>query len=289
MLEITNMKISIRSIRVEDLEFCTSLAKSVGWISQDKVVFEIFREKDPEGCFLAEDGGEPIGIIIATSYGQAGYLGTLIVKETHRGRGIGCELLTRGVQYLQSKGVQSIYLDAAPKAVLLYLRNGFKLVCSTLRFDGPCNPQMHPKVRQMTSDDLPEIFQLDKTAFGADRSYFLQKRFQYWPNACLVYKEGNEIAGFVTGRNFLGGVSVGPWIVTEKVEDPMSMLHALVITSGESILHMSILESNVPVVKLLRDSGFKERDDTHMRMAFGKAGILGQSTYCYAIGALSKG
>ena len=63
MLEITNMKISIRSIRVEDLEFCTSLAKSVGWISQDKVVFEIFREKDPEGCFLAEDGGEPIGII----------------------------------------------------------------------------------------------------------------------------------------------------------------------------------------------------------------------------------
>jgi hypothetical protein len=45
------MKPLIRTIQVEDLDFCTSLAKSVGWVSQDKVVFEIFREKDPHGCF----------------------------------------------------------------------------------------------------------------------------------------------------------------------------------------------------------------------------------------------
>jgi ribosomal protein S18 acetylase RimI-like enzyme len=279
----------IRTAGTEDLDICTSLAQSVGWVSQDKVVFEIFRERDPNGCFLAEIGGEPAGMIIATSYGKPGYLGSLIVKETYRGQGLGCDLLLHAVQYLKSRGAESIYLDAAPKAIPLYLRNGFQPISPTLRFDGTCIPHPHPQVRPMIDTDLPEVFHLDKIAFGADRSYFLQKRSHYWPRACLVFLHDGKVVGFLTGRNFSGGVAVGPWIVTEEVENPLSMLQALSFSSGENMMHVNALEINPAAVKLLRDSGFKERDDIHMRMVFGKSGTLGQSIQCFGIGALSKG
>ncbi len=283
------MNTTIRTVQEVDLDFCASMAQSVGWVSQNKVVFEIFRRKDPNGCFLAEIGGEPVGMIIATQYEKSGYLGTLIVKETCRGEGIGRELLLHAIRYLQTKGVESVYLDAAPKAIPLYLRNGFQPISPTLRFDGVCTAHPHPQVRSMLHTDLGEVFHLDKTAFGADRGYFLEQRFQHWPKACSVFLSQGKIAGFITGRNFSGGVAVGPWIVIGDVESPLSMLQAMAMFSGEDLLHMSVLESNTAAVKLLRDSGFKERDDTHMRMVFGKPGTLGQSIKCFAIGALSKG
>jgi ribosomal protein S18 acetylase RimI-like enzyme len=283
------MKPTIRIAQAEDLDFCTSLAQSVGWISQDKVVFEIFRGKDPNGYFIAEMGGEPAGVIIATSYGKPGYLGTLIVKEAYRGKGLGRDLLLHAIQYLKSGGTESIFLDAAPKAIPLYLRHGFQSISATLRFDGFSISHPHPRVRPMVQTDLPVVFQLDKIAFGADRSYFLEKRFQLWPKACVVFQNEGKVVGFITGRNFSGGIAVGPWIVTDEVENPLSMLQALSLFSGESILHMSVLESNPAAVKLLLDSGFKERDDTHMRMVYGKPGTLGQSIQCFGIGALAKG
>lgn len=283
------MKLLIRTVQTEDLDFCTSLAQSVGWVSQDKVVFEIFREKDPQGCFLAVLGGEPVGMIIATGYGKPAYLGTLIVKETCRGKGIGRALLLHAIQYLQTRGAESIYLDAAPKAIPLYQRNGFQAICPTLRFDGTSTIQSHPQVRPMLQADLSEVYHLDKIAFGADRSYFLEKRFHYWPKACVVYVQDGKVAGFITGRNFSGGVAVGPWIVSESVENPVSMLQALSVLSGENMLHVNVLDSNPAAVKILRDSGFKEREDTHLRMVYGKPGTLGQSIQCFGIGALAKG
>jgi len=283
------MKTLIRTMQVEDVDFGASLAQSVGWISQEKVVFEIFRGKDPDGCFLAEQEGKPVGMIIATQYVKSGYLGTLIVQESPRGAGIGPELLLHAIEFLKSRGVESIYLDAAPKAVPLYLRNGFQPISPTLRFDGTCMAHPHPQVRPMLQPDLDQVFSLDRTAFGVDRSYFLEKRFQYWPKACIVYLEKGKVVGFITGRHFPGGVTVGPWIVTDDVENPLSMLQALAMFSGESVLHMSVLERNAAAIKLLRDSGFHERDDTHMRMVYGRLGTLGQSSNCFAVGALSKG
>ena len=283
------MDIQIRNILEEDLDFCTTLAHSVGWISQDRSVFEIFLEKDPKGCFIAEIKGQRVGMVIATSYGKAGYLGTLIVDPGYRQQGIGGKLLMHGAQYLQSLGVESVYLDAAPKAVPLYERLGFVRISPITRFDGNITPKLHPQIHPLTPDDFREVFRLDRLAFGVDRSYFLEKRARLWPKACLVYKIGDEIAGFLTGRNFTGGVTIGPWVVSERVIDPICMLEALGVLSGETSLHLSLLDNNIPAVKLLRDAGFKERDDTHQRMVFGKMGNLGLSMMCYAIGALSKG
>jgi len=283
------MNTSIRTVQIDDLDFCASLAQSVGWVSQDKLVFEIFRGKDPNGCFLAEMAGEPVGMIVATQYEKSGYLGTLIVKDACRGEGIGHELLLHAIQYLETRGVESIYLDAAPKAIPLYLRNGFHPISPILRFDGTCTAHPHPKVRPMLPADLGKVFQLDKTAFGEDRSYFLEKRFQHWPKACVVFLKEGKVAGFITGRNFTGGLAVGPWIVTDDVKSPLSMLETLAMSSRENLLHMSVLESNAAAVKLLRDSGFIERDNTHLCMVYGKPGTLGQSIDCFAVGALSKG
>ncbi len=283
------MDITLRTMTPVDLDFACTLAKSVGWVSQDRVVFEIFFERDPHGCFIAEADGQNVGLINATSYGEAGYLGTLIVDEQFRGRGFGGQLLMHGVEYLQQRGAKSIYLDGAPKAVSLYERCGFKRICPTLRFDGDISPKSHPHVQQMTGDDLESVFMMDHKAFGADRRYFLQKRFEHWPDACLVYHDGATLHGFITGRHYNGGIAIGPWIADESVPDPLCLLQAVAANTGETSLHLSVLEMNTAAVKLLRDAGFAERNDLHWRMVYGKPGTLGQSSRCYAIGALAKG
>ncbi len=283
------MEITLRTMTVDDLDFACALAKSVGWVSQDRVVFEIFFERDPNGCFVAQTEGHVVGIINATFYGNAGYLGTLIVDEQHRRQGIGRQLLMHGVDYLQQRGVQSIYLDGAPKAVSLYERCGFSRICPTMRFDGDISPKPHLRVRKMTGDDLASVFTIDRKAFGADRSYFLKKRFENWSDACLVYHDNATLHGFITGRHYNGGIAIGPWIADEVLPDPLCLLQAVAANTGETSLHLSVLEINTAAVKLLRDAGFSERDDLHWRMVYGIPGTLGQSTRCYAVGALAKG
>jgi ribosomal protein S18 acetylase RimI-like enzyme len=283
------MRITIRPMTLDDLDFACALAKSVGWVSQDRVVFEIFVGHDPNGCFVALADGQAVGIITATFYGESGYLGTLIVDEQHRGQGIGRTLLMHGVDYLQRRGAQSIFLDGAPKAVSLYERCGFSRICPTLRFDGDILPKPHPHVQRMTNADLTSVFTMDRMAFGADRSYFLKKRFEKWSDACLVYHDGATLHGFITGRHYDGGIAIGPWITDETLSDPLCVLQAVAASTGETALHLSVLEINTAAVKLLRDAGFSERDDLHWRMVYGKRGTLGQSTRCYAVGALAKG
>lgn len=272
-----------------DLDTAASLALSVGWVSQDRQVFEIFLEHEHSHSFVAEEEGGVIGIIVATSYGRCGFLGELIVREDHRGRGLGRDLLMHATRYLQDLGAESVFLDGAAMAVPLYARNGFQRICPSLRFNGTLPPAPHPAVAPIAASDLPEICRLDRAAFGADRSYFLRRRRELFPDLCLAYRQNGTITGYLFSYRYAGGVAVGPWVVEPAVADPLRMLAALSYYARGSILRLGVLETNALAVKLLRNAGFAEDEDVPWRMVFGKMGNLGQNLNCFAVGAPSKG
>jgi GNAT superfamily N-acetyltransferase len=171
------MGIEIRPMSSSDLDFAAHCTLSEGWSSETRETFEGFHEYDPNGCLIAESDGRSIGICVATHYGTVGFIGELIVVEAMRGRGVGRQLLEYSIDYLVSRGTQNIFLDGDIPAIPLYERVGYRTICRSLRFVGKVPGKTYPHVQDMSPADLDTVCGIDFEAFGADRSFFLRRRF----------------------------------------------------------------------------------------------------------------
>lgn len=86
-------------------------------------------EKDPEGCFLAEDNGKVLGFIYSRTWGRVGWFGTFAVLPEYQGQGIGKELINASLEYLLLQGCRVIGIETMPESAYnigLYLGRGFK-------------------------------------------------------------------------------------------------------------------------------------------------------------------
>ena len=281
--------IIIRGMHTGDLKFAAQCTSAEGWVSEDLTTLEGFFLNDPEGCLLAEENGQPVGICITTCYGLSGFIGELIVSPDARGRGVGAALLNHEVWGLKERGVETVYLDGVLKAVELYERNGFTKVCRSWRFTGSLKGKMSTHVRRMTVKDLDEVCVLDKGSFGAERSFFLQRRLELFPELSYVMVNHARVSGFVLGRAGTDWVSAGPWVVDGLDESPEDLLNAFALESGGRPINIGILDSNQPACRSVQALGFVARTDSPWRMASGSSTDLGTLNNCYAVGSAAKG
>jgi ribosomal protein S18 acetylase RimI-like enzyme len=273
----------------DDLQFAAQCTSAEGWVSEDQKTLEGFFLNDPEGCLLAEANGQPVGICFATCYGASGFIGELIVIPDVRGKGVGAALLNHGVQGLIKRGVETVYLDGVLNAVPLYERNGFRKISRSWRFSGSLKGKMSTHVRRMTVGDLNEVLTLDKRSIWADRSFFLQRRLELFPELSYVLVNRSRISGFIFGRAGQNWVAAGPWVVDGLDDAPEDLLNAFALKSGDRPISIGILNSNQRACSLVQSLGFTDRMDSPWRMAFGSSSDLGASNNCYAVGSAAKG
>jgi len=93
---------SIRPFRDEDIDFAFKLDTIEEW-NHTRNDIERMLSFEPNGCFMAEMGGKPVGHVFSISYGRLGWIGFLIVKAEYRKRGIGTLLMKRAMDYLLSR------------------------------------------------------------------------------------------------------------------------------------------------------------------------------------------
>ena len=273
-----------------DLEFTSSLTKTEGWHSETLLELQSFFEHDPEGCFLYEVNGTPVGICIATAYHQSGFIGELIVTKQFRDQGIGRALIQAAILYLQNKQIQAIFLDGVQKAIPLYEELGFVPICRSLRFFGQIPAEESPDVRSMNAEDLQEVFQLDKQTFGDDRSFFLNKRWQNYPDLALVWRQNQQIAGYLFGRVGIGGwVTVGPWVNLIDQSATLTLLSHFQAKIGNQPFSIGILENRKSIIPQIVMAGLQPRTDPPTRMMLGIGNNLGDNDHCFAIGSPAKG
>lgn len=279
----------IREMQSGDLTFAASCTAAEGWVSEDQATLEGFFLNNPKGCLLAEQSEQPVGICIATHYGNSGFIGELIVRPEARGKGVGAALLNHGVAILRSWGAETIYLDGVLKAVALYERNGFHKVCRSWRFSGHLDGILNRGVRQMVPSDLYQVAALDKVSFGEERGYFLRRRFELFPELSYVMLERQSISGYILGRAGTDWLSAGPWVVSGDTATPLELLNAFALAAEGRQISLGILDSNRAACVLVQSLGFTARTDSPWRMALGPSSDLGASQYCYAIGSAAKG
>jgi len=279
----------IRTMRREELTFAAACTQGEEWASEDLTTLQGFYLADPPGCLLAEVKGEPAGICIATHYGASGFIGELIVRPEFRGLGLGAALLNEGVRRLGQRGARTVYLDGVLKAVALYERNGFRKVTRSWRFSGNLAGSPQPQVHPMQAHHLPAVFALDCEAFGADRSFFLGRRWSIFPELGWVLVEHDQVTGYILGRRGEGWLAAGPWVVKEHVPSPERLLLSLAQHAGDVPISVGVLAANQPACDLLTSLGFTPRPTSPWRMALGPDEDLGASSSCYAVGLAAKG
>jgi ribosomal protein S18 acetylase RimI-like enzyme len=98
------------------------------------------REKDPEGCFVAEEDGRVLGFVFSRTWGGVGWFGTFAVLPEYQGRGVGKQLIAASLDYLRQDPGRVIGLETMPESPYnlgLYLRRGFQARLPTFLLSKP--------------------------------------------------------------------------------------------------------------------------------------------------------
>ena len=131
----------VRNMKQADLALALEWAAAEGW-NPGLHDAHCFYAADPEGFFLGERNGVPIGCVSAVRYGPGfGFLGLYIVKAEHRGQGFGLELWRSALDHL---GDRVIGLDGVVAQQDNYRKSGFRLAFRNIRQKGRAEARRLP-------------------------------------------------------------------------------------------------------------------------------------------------
>ncbi|MBI4964391.1 MAG: GNAT family N-acetyltransferase [Desulfomonile tiedjei] len=256
------MSIQFRLMNAEDIPEAMRLKDIAGW-NQTVADWERFISASPEGCFAAEDDGRVVGTSTTIIYeGRFAWIGMVLVDTRYRGRGIGTQLLQRAIRYLDSRNIPCMKLDATPQGRLLYEKFGFECEYEIERW--MLKRQPDENVGKRAPAEIPDVLQLDREIFGADRSTLLRSLEEESPEFTLVARQGDRVAGYVFGRPGSLADQLGPWMASNG-EVAGALLDEFLLLSGRDLVFVDCVRRNPWAVPLAKAHGFEfQRSLTRM-------------------------
>lgn len=278
--------IAIRKMTPDDFAFAVSLTDEENWayVEED---FERLLSYEPEGCFIAESEGQPVGIVTTTSYVELGYIGNVIVKEQFRERDIGQRLVKNALEHLIRIGVKTIHLTSYIDTIGFYEKLGFEpeFPISSMSVDTKGFGFLDHHVWK--ESDVDKILQLDRTYFGGDRSRIIRRMMADFPDLLLTSK-GTSF-GYIATSCTEKSCEIGPLIVElGDAEAAERLLRGVLGVVSADLARIFVPHSNDSAIELADSLGFKE-DFRTMRMFHGQPNTVERKEGIFAIGALEKG
>lgn len=171
-----------------------------------------YTELEPEGWYLAESGRQVIGSVGVTTYGAFAYLGLMSVRPDRQRQGVGRQLLSHVLAWLDARGCSSVRLDATEAGALLYRQFGFRHVASARQFELRGRPRLGRAttgLEPLTRRSWREIAAFDAPRFGGDRTRVLRTLLEdYAPRGWLVRSRAGELRGYLVAREAILGPCV---------------------------------------------------------------------------------
>ena len=169
----------LRRMIERDLPAADRLREMAGW-NQTLDDWRLLLGLEPEGCFVAIQGGEVIGTVTTTTYDRTlAWIGMMLVHPDHRRGGIGTGLMGMALEYLRNEGVTCVRLDATPTGHRLYEKLGFISEWTLTRHERPASgtiasgEPLGGSVRDLSGKDWPAVAALDVAGFGVSRTRLL--------------------------------------------------------------------------------------------------------------------
>ena len=207
-----------------------------GWnqVEQD---WKRFLALSPDGCFVAEVGGEPAGTVVTVTFvGICGWVAMVLVPPARRRQGIGTAMLRYGIAHLQASGVDTIKLDATPMGRQVYVPLGFRDEYGLQRREGVGRACGWTSVRAMHDPDLADVIAFDTPYCGVCREDLLRFLYRDSGGLCGVFpRDGRAIAGYVMVRPGSSAFQIGPLVAEHEQAGRALFCWALDRLAGEPV------------------------------------------------------
>lgn len=107
--------VNIRLLTVEDYDgiyamWLATPGMGLNHLDDSREGFEKFLRRNPQTCFVAEDGDSPVGVILAGHDGRRGFIYHTTVRPDYRRQGIGRNLVDRAMDALKNEGINKVAL-----------------------------------------------------------------------------------------------------------------------------------------------------------------------------------
>ena len=305
----------IRVLQEDDLAFADELRAIAGW-NQTLRDWRRFLALAPDGCFLAELDGRPVGTATTTrhaaaphSFGDVAWIGMVLVHPDARRRGVGRALLLHALEHLRRTGVRWARLDATPDGEKVYRTLGFRADWPLARWERPgamaCGPlstkhearqepegtTKHTKhTKEDGSDlcglrgDIPgftarQLASLDSAAFGADRSTQFGHLLRDSRAAFSLSDSPDEaVRAYGLLRDGVRAAYLGP-IVARIPADGVQLVHRLLDAAPGERVFWDIPEPNESARRCAENLGFtRQRPLLRMTLDLDPSADFGRST-----------
>lgn len=249
----------IRLFQKTDFVFADSLRALAGW-NQTPDDWMRFLNHQPDGCFVAEWDGQPVGTATTTLYeDKVAWIGMVLVHPDARRRGIGRALLEHCIAFLKPR-VACIKLDATPLGKTLYDTLGFKDEWTLRRWETdrvelPARPMKY-HVRSWRADDKRAIQALDHEAFGVDRWPMVRRTTWQIARPLIHQTIKQRVVGFGVLRKGARARYLGP-VVAESIAAAGPLIKSLVLEQPKHPIFWDIPDPNTCAVELAQRLGFQ--------------------------------
>jgi GNAT superfamily N-acetyltransferase len=192
-----------------------------------------------KGFGLSTADGSLIASTVVLPYAESfAWTSMVLVAPEHRRLGHASHLLQLALEYLRARGLTAI-LDATPAGHEVYAQEGFFDAWGFQRYrlgranlvSGRQDPPGQ-QVRTLAESDWPQVLDLDLPAFGASRDGLLRALCARLPEAALVVARGDDVCGFLLGRDGRDARQLGPLVAVDLPAAQALLAHALAHVSA---------------------------------------------------------
>lgn len=250
----------------DDIDEAFRLSSEVGW-NQTKSEWVRLIELNPDTCFTIREKGRLVGTATLATFGtDLGWIGMVIVDRSHRGRGMGKQLLERVINVGREQGCDIVGLDATDQGRRLYRQYNFCDVRPIDRWAGRlAGPEKSGAVENLKENHLDEALRLDLQWSGCDRGKLIRHLFNEDSVRGWGVIRKNQLKGMAFVREGREYDHLGP-IVTDTTEGFTDLLsEASRVLRGQPVLLDCIRRAESSA--LLRERGLEvQRSLTRMTL-----------------------
>lgn len=263
----------IRTMTADEVGLAIEWAAREGW-NPGLHDAQGFHAADPNGFFVGQWRGEPVGSISAVAYNDHfGFIGLYIVRPEFRGRGLGLRIWQHAIAYL---GQRNIGLDGVVEQQANYRKSGFQLAYRNIRFQGSAQTQMPNQVSanrainvaNLTDVPFEQLVAYDRQFFPASRTSFLHAWIAQPSAIALAAISEGRMRGYGVLRPCREGRKIGPLFADSETiaEQLFSALTAH--CPGETVA-LDVPEINATAIALAERHGLTSVFET-ARMYTGR-------------------
>jgi ribosomal protein S18 acetylase RimI-like enzyme len=272
----------IRRMLKSDLKEAISLGFSEGW-NQTEKDWMLMLDNPLNICIVAEHNNKIAGTATAFTYDKdIAWIGMVLVDKSLRGQGAGKMLLKYLIDNLQH--IESVKLDATPAGQPLYANLGFIEEYKIFRMTNTSVKDFTPvpvlnETTKTEYQNLPEIIEKDKDAFGTDRSYLLNRLYKNFPQKAFIVKINQNVDGYIFGRDGARFHYIGP-AYCSGTSIAISLISRTLQSLKDQSVALDVPEDKEELISWLESVGFvKQRHFVRMYLKSNRFKGLAEKQY----------